>query len=52
MYVLSLKSMMFTDINHIKNYFRIFLEKYWNVTESEHVVNKMNREFRKQNYKK
>lgn len=52
MYVLSLKDMMFTDVNHIKNYFRIFLEKYWNVNQSEDVVYKMNKEFRKQSYKK
>ena len=51
-YVLTIKEMSFTDVNHIKNYFRIFLEKFWNLQDASMIINKMNREFRKQNYKK
>jgi len=52
MLVLKDRDMSFKDINHIKNYFRIFLEKYWNINDANSIIFKMNKEFKKKNYAK
>lgn len=44
------RDMSFTDINHIKNYFRIFLEKYWNINDANSIIFKMNKEYKQKQY--
>ena len=46
------RDMSFTDINHIKNYFRIFLEKYWNINDANSIIFKMNKEYKQKQYAK
>lgn len=50
--VLKDRDMSFTDVNHIKNYFKIFLEKFWNINDAKSINFKLNKQYKKNYYKK
>lgn len=41
------KNISFEDVNHIKNFFDVFLAKYWTINDYQAIIRMMNREYKK-----